>query len=696
MFAGMVTLTDSTEAAFVGHEVEIPIVDYQYDPVVWEEYVYFWDTRGPRYEVLQWDGTLEQITDDSSSYDSRPVRYGDRLIWESSGRVKVHEFSTDTRYELPTAAGSISNPDIWGDIICYRSWTGSRYDIYVYDLSAGTETRIASANSYKYTPRIYEDIVVWEDNRNGNDDIYMYDLSTSTETQITSNILRQEYPDVYGDYIVWHDYRNGNADIYAWRISTSSLIQITAQGSTQREPAIHGDFIVWEDSRHGSNEIYVYEISTSTETRQTNAVYACYDPEIWEDRIAWREYTGSSYWDYNIHVFLMDRDLDGYGDLNDDFPDNPSEFRDTDGDFIGDNMDLDDDNDGVLDIDDAFPYDPMDWADSDGDGIGDNREWLDGKELRVTSTTETTLYYDIDGDKVVYSNGTEIWLYNITAETTTTYTGSIGNVSMIRIDGDRFVWADDRNGNWDIYMFDISTGTETQVSSHATDQYQPAINGDRVVYRSREYYYSIYMYNIATGSTSRIISITMANGYSTEISTQYVVAELQYSGYVSRTYHYKIATGSLTSTGYLYYEDRQYYMDVYEDLMVYRSYPFGNSHIYMYDFSTSTTTQITTNSNDQYRPTIDGEFIVYQENRFGHNDIFLYDLSTGIEGRITNNDGNQQEARVDGSYVIYKDDRNGQWDLYLFWVDRDGDSVGDADDAFRYDPNEWVNTDGDR
>jgi len=52
-----------------------------------------------------------------------------------------------------------------------------------------------------------------------------------------------------------------------------------------------------------------------------------------------------------------DRDGDGVPDDQDAFPDDPTEWRDSDGDGVGDNADSDDDNDGVLDVQDYIPYD---------------------------------------------------------------------------------------------------------------------------------------------------------------------------------------------------------------------------------------------------------------------------------------------------------------------------------------------------
>lgn len=69
-----------------------------------------------------------------------------------------------------------------------------------------------------------------------------------------------------------------------------------------------------------------------------------------------------------------DMDGDGYLNVNDAFPNDASEWLDTDGDGIGNNADSDDDNDGVPDASDAFPLDSTEWLDTDGDGTGNNAD----------------------------------------------------------------------------------------------------------------------------------------------------------------------------------------------------------------------------------------------------------------------------------------------------------------------------------
>ena len=105
--------------------------------------------------------------------------------------------------------------------------------------------------------------------------------------------------------------------------------------------------------------------------------------------------------DYFTLMIIADRDGDGVDDSEDAFPDDASEWEDTDGDGIGNNADEDDDNDGfsdaeeetagtdpldassfpndrdgdgVSDEDDAFPDDASEWEDTDGDNIGNNAD----------------------------------------------------------------------------------------------------------------------------------------------------------------------------------------------------------------------------------------------------------------------------------------------------------------------------------
>ncbi len=88
---------------------------------------------------------------------------------------------------------------------------------------------------------------------------------------------------------------------------------------------------------------------------------------------------------WSIGVKQKDYDTDGdlVVDIDDAFPNDPTETRDSDGDGVGDNADAfpfnpgenaDSDGDGVPNNADACPNDPLDTIDSDGDGVCDNED----------------------------------------------------------------------------------------------------------------------------------------------------------------------------------------------------------------------------------------------------------------------------------------------------------------------------------
>ena len=167
----------------------------------------------------------------------------------------------------------------------------------------------------------------------------------------------------------------------AWAISTDSQNVTYTAGrfkGTQSGPAEFGsDDIV----SAGDYDAFVWKglIEDDDDDRIANEDDDC--PDVWGNA------TVSPY------IGCPDADGDGYADVDDSHPAEPTQWRDTDGDDFGDNPDgfqadncttvfgnstidrigcVDSDGDGWSDARDAFPTEPTQWNDSDGDNFGDN------------------------------------------------------------------------------------------------------------------------------------------------------------------------------------------------------------------------------------------------------------------------------------------------------------------------------------
>ena len=81
-----------------------------------------------------------------------------------------------------------------------------------------------------------------------------------------------------------------------------------------------------------------------------------------------------------------------------------------------------------------------------------------------------------------------------------------GTASLPAIYGNTIVWQDERNGNSDIYIYDLSTKKETHTTNLSNQTY-PAIYGNKVVWADdRNGGSDIYMYDISTKKETRITS----------------------------------------------------------------------------------------------------------------------------------------------------------------------------------------------
>lgn len=263
------------------------------------------------------------------------------------------------------------------------------------------------------------------------------------------------------------------------------------------------------------------------------------------------------------------------------------------------------------------------------------------------------IYAQIDGDRLLMYEGNTLKLTDLNSKKTikeiplSDKFGSMG----FDISGDIIVWSDLRNdprdvsqitemadSNADIFMFDLKTSTQVQVTIDQSSQMNPKIWKNYIIWQDsrndpvKEYpgRWSLYLYDISTGK-EMLICDTLAAHSTINISDNKIVWE----------------------------DERNFKGE--NGLRGGDNLPENNKDIYMYDILTDKETPVATGALMESRPDISGNYIVYENRNNGSldADIVLYDILTKKKKFITKDKYNQGDPRVYGQYVVWMDERRG-------------------------------------
>ena len=262
----------------------------------------------------------------------------------------------------------------------------------------------------------------------------------------------QDHPDVDGNMIVWEDDRDGDKDIYfgtidGFRESPGYTGErITADPARQERPSISGNYIVWQDNRHGNPDIYLYDRLNATETQLTTCTGRQWLPAISGNYVAW-------YDDSSGRTTIVLYDIAG------------KTVKD------------------VIDCDarTTIPGASIEFKPALSEKYV---AWVEDEDARVR-------YYDIAAGTIAGTVST-----------------SMAVQCWPSLSGSLLVWEDYRDGNAEIYMFDLDnpSGNEQQITSDASDQVAPAISGRIIAWEDNRDKgpdetdgRGIYLYDLASG-----------------------------------------------------------------------------------------------------------------------------------------------------------------------------------------------------
>ena len=139
--------------------------------------------------------------------------------------------------------------------------------------------------------------------------------------------------------------------------------------------------------------------------------------------------------------------------------------------------------------------------DDDPDVSGDYVVWLNNYlyTYRISTSTKTQRTFGeegprsprMDGNYIVFEDygygdwSSHISLYNIGTSSKTRVSNDPGDDGAYAPDvsGSRIVWEDWRDGDdSEIFMYDVSSGTETRITDDTFDEYSPRVSGNRIIW----------------------------------------------------------------------------------------------------------------------------------------------------------------------------------------------------------------------
>lgn len=279
---------------------------------------------------------------------------------------------------------------------------------------------------------------------------------------------------VSGDYLVYSDKLGDRYDLYLLNLKDNSKLLLATQQWVTFDPAIDGKNIVWVEHSYGKSIIW-YNIDTKIKTaiaRQTGYTHDIH-PDVQGNIITFTR------WNFvdnisNIMFYKIDqRVLDGVFSV--------ANSRQTNQANNANNVVWQDDRNKLNEI---YLYN------------------FNTKQTKVLGQNGLNHYFPkVAGQNVVWQSNNAIYAYNLDSNSLQVIGSNNYANFNADVSGQNVVYQSIRHGNHDIYLYNLKTKSEVQITTDPQDDDHPILDGDRLFWTKRNaegsvdiYYQSISAY----------------------------------------------------------------------------------------------------------------------------------------------------------------------------------------------------------